>query len=117
MQHHHLLEVGELVSSSQLQRFIEVPKKVRGKSTYFVLNLEMNSYQSILPSELESIRAINWSISRDEIPRFSFRRAFLNSTREIVPLPSSSNSLKMSSKLFGDVLMIYRSFSKMFVFH
>jgi hypothetical protein len=82
-----------------------------------VLNLPMNSYQSIFPSELASILAINLSISLDVSPRLSFLNAFLNSTSDMNPFLSSSNSLNISSKLFDDVLIICLNFSNISTSH
>jgi hypothetical protein len=50
-------------------------------------------------------------------PKFSFLIALRNSTAVILPLPSSSNSLKTSSSDLGDVVMRTRTFSKMFTSH
>ena len=81
------------------------------------LNLLINSLQSIFPSLLVSIFSIILSISLLFSPRFNFLIAFLNSTWEIQPLPSESNSANIYSKLLLDVLTICLSFSNMSVSH
>ena len=49
-----------------------------------------------MPSPLVSMRCMRVSISRDVIPRPRRRMAFLNSFSVTYPLPSSSNSSKIS---------------------
>ena len=89
----------------------------RSSRLLVVLNLAMNSRQSILPSPVMSTRFMIRSMSRELSPKFSFLMEFLNSTSEIHPLPSSSNFLKMSSKVRLEDFIICLSFSMMSASH
>ena len=86
-------------------------------SSSVVLNLLTNSFQSIFPSPLVSTLFMIKSISLELRPRLSFLIAFLNSMEDMNPFPSSSNFLKMSSKLRLEDLTIWRSFSMISASH